>query len=256
MCSAHLKERIAEVRYRLKAGIPTLVISTQLIEAGVDIDLPIVYRAMSGLDSIVQAGGRCNREGKRPAPGEVYVFSLSDGGKAFGAIAQGQNATRFLLDNSEIQTYTSIPLELIEAYYDRYYASIESFDTKDIVESLYDVEEAKRWRFDFQQASEDFQLIDNVDRDLFVPYGKGKELLEGLEKHTLYLNHRTLRELQQYHVSISKWRYEELEEARLLSEVVVDRETGKSILVLEPQGYDEALGVCTTNPLLDEPLFG
>lgn len=256
MCSAHLKERIAEVRQRLKAKIPTIVISTQLIEAGVDIDLPIVYRAMSGLDSIVQAGGRCNREGKRPAPGEVYVFSLSDGGKAFGAIVQGQNATRFLLDNDKEHTRPRIPLELIKAYYDRYYASIESFDTKDITESLYDEDEAKRWRFDFQQASEDFQLIDNVDRDLFVPYGRGKELLEGLEKHTLYLNHRTLRELQQYHVSISKWRYEELEEARLLSEVVVERETGKSILVLAPQGYDEALGVCTTNPLFDEPLFG
>ena len=256
MCSAHLKERIAEIRHRLKAKIPTIVISTQLIEAGVDIDLPIVYRAISGLDSIVQAGGRCNREGKQPAPGKVYVFSLSDGGKAFGAIAQGQNATRFLLDNDKEHTRPSIPLELIEAYYDRYYASIESFDSKNIAESLYDEEEAKRWRFDFQQASEDFQLIENVDRDLFVPYGRGKELLEGLEKHTLFLNHRTLRELQQYHVSISKWRYEELEEARLLSEVVIDRETGKSILVLAPQGYDEALGVCTTNPLLDEPLFG
>ena len=256
MCSAHLKERIAEVRQRLKAGIPTLVISTQLIEAGVDIDLPIVYRAMSGLDSIVQAGGRCNREGKRPAPGEVYVFSLSDGGRAFGAIARGQNATHFLLDNNKEHTLPNMPLELIEAYYNRYYASIESFDTKNIAESLYDEDEAKRWRFDFQQASEDFQLIDNVDRDLFVPYGRGKELLEGLEKHTLYLKHRTMRELQQYHVAISKWRYEELEKARLLSEVVVDRETGKSILVLAPQGYDEALGVCTTNPLLDEPLFG
>ena len=256
MCSAHLKERIAEIRHRLKAGIPTIVISTQLIEAGVDIDLPIVYRGMSGLDSIVQAGGRCNREGKRPAPGEVYVFSLSDGGKAFGAIAQGQDATRFLLDNDKEHTRPSVPLELIEAYYRRYYSSIESFDTKDIAESLYDEDEAKRWRFDFEQASKDFQLIDNVDRDLFVPYGKGKELIEGLQKHTLYLNHRTMRELQQYHVAISKWRYEELEEARLLSEVVVDRETGKSILVLAPQGYDEALGVCTTNPLLDEPLFG
>ena len=256
MCSAHLKERIAEIRHRLKAGLPTIVISTQLIEAGVDIDLPIVYRAMSGLDSIVQAGGRCNREGKRTAPGEVYVFTLSDGGKAFGAIAQGQNATRFLLDNDKEHTRSSMPLELIEAYYLRYYASIESFDTKDIAESLYDEDEAKRWRFDFQQASEDFQLIDNVDRDLFVPYGKGKELIEGLQKHALYLNHRTMRELQQYHVAISKWRYEELEEARLLSEIVVDRETGKSILVLAPQGYDEALGVCTTNPLLDEPLFG
>ena len=256
MCSAHLKERIAEIRQRLKEDIPTIVISTQLIEAGVDIDLPIVYRAMSGLDSIVQAGGRCNREGKRPVPGVVHVFSLSDGGKAFGAIAQGQHATRFLLDNSETQTYTSIPLELIEAYYNRYYASVESFDTKDIGESLYDEDEAKRWRFDFEQASDAFRLIDNVDHDLFVPYARGKELIEELQRQTLHLDRRTMRELQQYHVSISKGRYKELMAARLLSGVVVNRDTKQTILVLEPQGYDEALGVCTTNPLLDEPLFG
>ncbi len=256
MCSAHLKKCISEVRQRLKAGLPTLVISTQLIEAGVDIDLPIVYRAMGGLDSIVQAGGRCNREGKLPVPGEVHVFSLSDGGKAVKAIAQGQNATRFLLDNHKEHTRLSMPLELIEAYYDRYYASIESFDTKDIAESLYDEDEAKRWRFDFEQASIKFKLIEEEDCDLFVPYGRGKELLEGLQKQTLYLNYRTLRELQQYHVSVHNKEYEELKEARLLSKIIVDRETGKSILVLEPQGYDEALGVCTTNPLLDEPLFG
>ena len=255
MCSAHLKERIAEVRQRLKAGLPTLVISTQLIEAGVDIDLPIVYRAMSGLDSIVQAGGRCNREGKLPVPGEVHVFYLSDGGKAVKAIAQGQNATRFLLDNHKEHTRLSMPLELIEAYYARYYASISSFDEKNIKEYLYS-EECEDWEFDFQQASEDFQLIEDVGCELFVPYGRGKELLEGLQKQTLYLNHRTMRELQQYHVSVHDKEYKELKEARLLSKIIVDRETGKSILVLEPQGYDEALGVCTTNPLLDEPLFG
>ena len=256
MCSAHLKERIAEIRQRLKEDIPTIVISTQLIEAGVDIDLPIVYRAISGLDSIVQAGGRCNREGKRPVPGEVYVFSLSDGGKAVGAIAQGQHATRYLLDNTEAETYTSIPLELIEAYYRRYYSSVGSFDTKHVLEDLYDEEEAKRWRFDFEQASDAFRLIDNVDHDLFVPYARGKELIEELQRQTLRLDRRTMRELQQYHVSISKWKYEELKEARLLSEVVVNRDTKQTILVLAPQGYDEALGVCTTNPLLDEPLFG
>lgn len=255
MCSAHLKERIAEVRQRLKAKIPTIVISTQLIEAGVDIDLPIVYRAMSGLDSIVQAGGRCNREGKRPVPGEVHVFSLSDGGKAVKAIAQGQNATRFLLDNSEVQNYTSIPLELIEAYYHRYYASISSFDEQNIKEDLYS-EECEDWKFDFEKASVKFKLIEDVGCELFVPYGRGKELLEGLQKQTLYLNHRTMRKLQQYHVSVYNEEYKKLVEARLLSKIIVDRETGKSILVLEPQGYDEALGVCTTNPLLDEPLFG
>ena len=255
MCSAHLKERITEIRQRLKEDIPTIVISTQLIEAGVDIDLPIVYRAMSGLDSIVQAGGRCNREGKRPAPGEVYVFSLSDGGKAIEAIARGEHATRYLLDNHKEHTRLSMPLELIEAYYDRYYASISSFDEKNIKEYLYS-EECEDWKFDFEKASEKFKLIEDIGCELFVPYGRGKELLEGLQKQTLYLNHRTMRQLQQYHVSVYNDEYEKLTEARLLSKVVVDRETKQTILVLAPQGYDEALGVCTTNPLLDEPLFG
>lgn len=255
MCSAHLKERIAEIRQRLKAGTPTIVISTQLIEAGVDIDLPIVYRAMSGLDSIVQAGGRCNREGKRPAPGEVYVFSLSDGGKAVGAIAEGQNATRFLLDNDKEHTRSSMPLELIEAYYLRYYASIKSFDEKNIKEDLYS-EESEDWEFDFEKASVKFKLIEDIDHDLFVPYARGKDLIEELQRQTLRLDRQTMRELQQYHVSISKGKYKELKDDRLLSEVVVNRDTKQTILVLAPQGYDEALGVCTANPLLDEPLFG
>ncbi|WP_455513697.1 CRISPR-associated helicase Cas3' [Porphyromonas sp.] len=255
MCSAHLKERIAEIRQRLKEDIPTIVISTQLIEAGVDIDLPIVYRAMSGLDSIVQAGGRCNREGKRPVPGEVYVFFLSDGGKAAKAIAQGQDATRYLLDNTEAQTYTSIPLELIEAYYRRYYSSVGSFDEQNIKKDLYS-EECDDWEFDFEKASVKFKLIEDIDCDLFVPYARGKDLIEELQRQALRLDRQTMRELQQYHVSISKERYKELQAARLLSEVVVNRDTKQMILVLAPQGYDEALGVCTTNPLLDEPLFG
>ena len=255
MCSAHLKERIAEVRHRLKAGLPTIVISTQLIEAGVDIDLPIVYRAMSGLDSIVQAGGRCNREGKLPVPGEVHVFSLSDGGKAVGAIAQGQNATRFLLDNHKEHTRPSMPLDLIEAYYLRYYASIKSFDEKNIKEDLYS-EESEDWEFDFEKASVKFKLIEDIDHDLFVPYARGKDLIEELQRQTLHLDRQTMRELQQYHVSISKGKYKELKDDRLLSEVVVNRDTKQTILVLAPQGYDEALGVCTANPLLDEPLFG
>ncbi|WP_436395524.1 hypothetical protein ACSDBR_00190 [Acidithiobacillus ferriphilus] len=65
---------IADIKRRLQAGIPTRVVSTQLVEAGVDVDFPVVYRALAGLDSIAQAAGRCNREGRLAGKGKVVVF--------------------------------------------------------------------------------------------------------------------------------------------------------------------------------------
>ena len=65
LCPAHRKARIKEIRERLKIGLPCRVVSTSLIEAGVDVDFPRVYREEAGLDSVLQAAGRCNREGKR-----------------------------------------------------------------------------------------------------------------------------------------------------------------------------------------------
>ena len=77
MCSVHIMEVIKLIKQKLKDNEPVRVISTQLVEAGVDIDFPVVYRAFAGLDSIIQAAGRCNREGKLNKKGElgqVFVF--------------------------------------------------------------------------------------------------------------------------------------------------------------------------------------
>jgi len=74
MCGAHRVRKIKEIKERLRNGVPTRVVSTQLVETGVDVDFPVVYRAMAGLDSIAQAAGRCNREGLR-AKGKVFVFT-------------------------------------------------------------------------------------------------------------------------------------------------------------------------------------
>lgn len=80
MCPAHRRDTITKIRERLKAKEPTYVVSTSLIEAGVDLDFPAVFRALAGLDSLAQAAGRCNREGRltnpdgTPAHGQVYLF--------------------------------------------------------------------------------------------------------------------------------------------------------------------------------------
>ena len=76
MTPAHRKAVLDEIRERLETDKRCLVISTSLIEAGVDVDFPVVYRAKAGLDSMVQAAGRCNREGKREIC-PVYIFDPS-----------------------------------------------------------------------------------------------------------------------------------------------------------------------------------
>ena len=79
MCPEHRTTTLNKIRSALLDGRPCRVISTQLIEAGVDIDFPIVFRSAAGIDSIAQAAGRCNREGKISEGGRVFVFSPEDG---------------------------------------------------------------------------------------------------------------------------------------------------------------------------------
>jgi CRISPR-associated endonuclease/helicase Cas3 len=78
MYPAHRSRKLADARHRLKNGLPCRVVSTQLIEAGVDVDFPCVFRAASGIDSIAQAAGRCNRNGRSKTPRSVFVFKFND----------------------------------------------------------------------------------------------------------------------------------------------------------------------------------
>ena len=83
MCAKHRSQKLDEIRGRLKNGEPCRVIATSLIEAGVDVDFPLVMRAEAGLDSVAQAAGRCNREGKRPSENSfVWIFAPEEQWKA------------------------------------------------------------------------------------------------------------------------------------------------------------------------------
>ena len=187
MCSAHIQERIEEIRRRLKAGEPVRVVSTQLVEAGVDLDFPVVYRAMAGLDSVMQAAGRCNREGRMAEPGEVYIFRFADGKDLPGEMGWAQGALEDLLDRLAEQ---GAPRRAeIERYYQAFYNDVDCFDNKkdkEVSKLLWDEGEdrCEGLRFDYETASENFRYIENQDTPIVIPYGDaGKAIIKKLQSN-------------------------------------------------------------------------
>ena len=97
LCPAHRREKLEAIRGRLRDGLPCRLVSTQLIEAGVDVDFPIAFRALGPLDSIIQTAGRCNREGRHAEPCPVVVFRPADGGLPAGSLWQREAEHREFL---------------------------------------------------------------------------------------------------------------------------------------------------------------
>ena len=173
MCATHRSEVIALVRRYLalyRAGSlhkPLWLVSTQLIEAGVDLDFPCVYRAMAGLDSIAQAAGRCNREGKLPQLGEVIVFGAEEGAPS-GSLKQGQDITAEMLKAGLLDDPLS-PLAFAE--YFRRFNGKGDVDKHDITRLLTaESSNENPLAIKFRTAAERFRLIDNQGVTLVVPF--------------------------------------------------------------------------------------
>lgn len=208
MCGAHRSQVIADIKARLKAGTPTRVVSTQLVEAGVDVDFPVVYRALAGLDSIAQAAGRCNREGRQET-GEVVVF-VPPPAKLPDLIKHGLNAAISTLHGND-----GDPLErkLFARYFEHLYQACD-LDKHGIHKTargpgLLDVD-SRTLAVNFRTAAEKFRLIDDQDSAPVVCLYRGPEGSDNMVD-TLIATLRKggperwlMRKLQRYTVNIPR----------------------------------------------------
>lgn len=173
MCGQHRADVVADIRARLQARHagdtrPLRVVSTQLVEAGVDVDFPAVFRALAGLDSIAQAAGRCNREGRLgPGGGRVHVF-VRPIPRVLGALARAADATRAVLGDDRP---ASLAPALFERYFVHWYGLFASLDEHGVVNML-----RNRPQFDFlfESAARAYRLVDDEDQcSVVVPYVPG-----------------------------------------------------------------------------------
>lgn len=204
MCGQHRSEVITDIKQRLKDGISTRVISTQLVEAGVDMDFPVVYRALAGLDAVAQAAGRCNREGTLPGMGKIVVF-IPPKPAAPGLLRKAQQSGQEIMRLTEGDPLTR---ERFEAYFRHYYASLNSLDEENII-GLLDMHnrvEARRAEFSFRTAADKFQLIKEEGQTaVIVHYGESHNFIAALEASQNMEPHQrrgVLRRLQRYTVNI------------------------------------------------------
>ncbi|QAT43426.1 CRISPR-associated helicase Cas3' [Aminipila luticellarii] len=262
MCPNHRVQIIHEMKTYLKENEKVICVSTQLIEAGVDISFACVVRAMSGLDSIAQAAGRCNRNGESAVPKIVYTFPLKDenldrlmdiksGKEITEQIIHGKNDELDLLDERVMATF-----------YQRYFSGKDDqmdYPTAEgewIYEMLSGNGYGKRNYKNrtgtlfshcipqaFHSAGENFSVIDKNTKSAIVIFGESESLIEDFRKQPTGIltkqKAHIMKKLQKYSVSLYEWEWKKLSEQGALD--ILDEET--AILLLSGSYYSEETGV-------------
>ena len=240
MCPDHVSETIQQITKALsnEANKVVRVVATQLVEAGVGIDFPVVYRQEAGLDSVLQAAGRCNREGKRKLC-VTYVFSLAkEHNLPPGDISKANNARLALKQNSDW-----FAPETMANYFRQRYSREETFDKKGIKDYLYN-----HTAIMFETAAKEFRLIEDGSIPLIVVWKNSLSLVEQLkEKGPSYT---LMKQLAKYSVNV----YPSVKEALLQAGAV--KEVTEGIFVVDQKAqYDEQLGLLIENQWEDKLLL-
>ena len=197
MCPAHRQAVLEDVKAALRDGDRTVrLIATPVVEAGVDIDFPVVYRALAGLESIIQSAGRCNREG-RLDKGDVFVFEpepTRDSQAPPDIRQRGETARNVLRrsgDPTALQTFQDYCMDL-------YWITGDGLDGKQILNKI--SERGAALEFPFEEIADDFKLIDTDHQPIAVPWGNADRLLQNLDHEPSA--RRVAQQLQPYVVQI------------------------------------------------------
>lgn len=175
LCPRHRSEVIRKIKERQKAGLPCKVVSTQCIEAGVDLDFHVLYRALAPLEAIIQAAGRCNRNGGQGV-GKVIVFEPDVEGSLYPPDNWYQNAAIVV---KEILSREYIDInnpECISNYYEILFKEYAK-DKKELIEAIEDR--------DFAQTAKEYKLIENQGKKVIVPFKEKKQLYEEMKRNLL-----------------------------------------------------------------------
>ncbi len=195
LCSHHRRAVLAEIKRRLSQGQPVRLISTQVVEAGVDLDFPVVYRAIGPLDRIVQAAGRCNREFKLGLQGgRVVLFTLANGRVPKGPYARGVDiAIQLLSEDGAMERLAGTGI--FEDYFVRLYRDVD-LDRRRVDEARKDL--------DFPEVSTRYRFIEPTEQFVVVNYDE-KTVLPLIKAHRFEPSRATWRALQPYTVNLMKW---------------------------------------------------
>lgn len=232
MCPAHRKETLARIKQSLAAKVPLRVVATNLVEAGVDLDFPVVFRAIAGLDSIAQAAGRANREGKLPHKGKVVVYRLN--AKPLpGILGKGAQVTEMMLKDQPPDLKTP-------AAYSEYFKNLYKVTSQDQKNVMTEVREKN-----FETVSRLVQLIDDAGQHtVIIPYDEeAKARLQDFRQRIAQGRSGipALRALQPYTVNVRDFEFNAIRDA------VTELEEGAEAHVLDidlyPKAYSSQFGL-------------
>ena len=234
MCPRHRKAVLQKIRQCLKDEKRCVVIATSLVEAGVDLDFRTVYRQLAGVDSMIQAAGRCNREGKNPAAeSSVYIFQLDEKEYVPGQRQQIDVARMLLGDQKKLDD-----LQCIESYFQMlYHIKGDSLDKKHILE------EFRRRDYHFAKVGREFRLIEEDTVTVFVSFNEEAEAILEELKNKGFTKAR-MRKAGQYCVNVYRKEFDKIYDAGMLRPMAEYVEGTKDFYILEnPEAYSMECGL-------------